>query len=118
MPDPSTPKGKRDRALLGVLSGCGLRRKEAAELDVAHLQRWDDHWAIVDLVGKARHIRTVSVPGWVKIAIDSWLTSAGASEGRLFRCACRAGKTWGNGVTERVAWHVVKDCARQAAIKN
>jgi hypothetical protein len=44
--------------------------------------------------------------------------SAPLSEGRLFRCVCRAGKTWGNGVTERVVWHVVKDCARQAAIKN
>jgi site-specific recombinase XerC len=26
VPDPSTPKGKRDRALLGILLGCGLRR--------------------------------------------------------------------------------------------
>jgi site-specific recombinase XerC len=47
VPDPSTLKGKRDRALLGVLLGCGLRRKEAAELEVAHLQRREDHWAIV-----------------------------------------------------------------------
>jgi hypothetical protein len=31
LPDPSTLKGKRDRALLAVLVGCGLRRKEAAE---------------------------------------------------------------------------------------
>src|SRR4051794_28697042 len=28
VPDPSTLKGKRDRALLGFLLGCGLRRKE------------------------------------------------------------------------------------------
>ena len=118
MPDPNTLKGKRDRALLGILLGCGLRRKEAAELDVAHLQRREDHWAIVDLVGKARHIRTVPVPDWVKGAIDSWLVSAGVSEGRVFRCVCRAGKTRGTGVTERVVWHVVKDCAKRAAIEN
>jgi site-specific recombinase XerD len=36
VPDPSTLKGKRDRALLAVLLGCGLRRKEAAEMEVAH----------------------------------------------------------------------------------
>ncbi len=89
-----TVKGKRDRALLGVLLGCGLRRKEAAELDVAHLQQRDGQWAIVDLVGKGRHIRTVPVPDWVKSAIDSWLLSGGVSEGRVFRCVCRAGKTW------------------------
>ena len=77
-----------------------------------------DHWAIVDLVGKGRHIRTVPVPDWVKSAIDSWLVSADVSEGRVFRCVCRAGKTWGDGVTERVVWHVVKDCAKRAAIEN
>jgi hypothetical protein len=46
--------------------GCGLRRKEAAELEVADLQRREEHWAIVDMVGKGRHIRTVPVPDWVK----------------------------------------------------
>jgi site-specific recombinase XerD len=116
VPDPSTLKGKRDRALLGLLLGCGLRRKEAAELDIAHLQRREDHWAIVDLVGKARHVRTVPVPDWVKNAIDTWLASAGLGEGRIFRCVCRAGKVWGDGITERVVWHVVKDCAKRAAI--
>jgi site-specific recombinase XerD len=38
VPDPNTLKGKRDRALLGILLGCGLRRREAAELNVANLQ--------------------------------------------------------------------------------
>jgi hypothetical protein len=77
-------------------------------LDLAHLQRHDDHWALVNLAGKGRHIRTVPVPDWVKSAIDSWLVSAGVSGGRVFRCVCRAGKTWGDGVTEWVVWHVVK----------
>jgi len=39
VPDPNTLKGQRDRALLGVLLGWGLRRRKAAELDLAHLQR-------------------------------------------------------------------------------
>jgi len=118
VPDPNTLKGKRDRALLGILLVCGLRRREAAELEIAHLQRREDHWAIVDLVGKGRHIRTVPLSDWVKSAIDSWLVSACVIEGRVFRCVCRAGKTWGRGVTERVVWHVVKDCAKRAAIEN
>jgi site-specific recombinase XerD len=116
VPDPSTLKGKRDRALLGILLGCGLRRREAAELEFAHIQQREGHWAIVDLVGKGRHIRTVPVPDWVKIAIDAWCESAGVSGGRVFRCVCRAGKTWGTGVTERVVWHVVKNCAKRAGI--
>src|SRR5215471_460064 len=28
-----------------------------------------------------------------------------------FRCVCRAGKIWGNGMSERVVWHVVKKYA-------
>ncbi len=116
-PNATTLKGKRDQALLAILLGCGLRRKEAAGLEVTHLQRRDDHWAIVDLIGKGRHVRTVPVPEWVKAVIDSWLFASGITKGRLFRRVCRAGKAWGEGMTERVVWHVVKDYAQQASIE-
>lgn len=111
-PSNITLKGKRDRAILAILLGCGLRRRELADLDFAHLQRREEHWAIVDLVGKGGHIRTVPVPDWVKTTIDVWTDSAGISAGNLFRCVCRAGKSWGDGVTERVVWHVVKEYAK------
>jgi len=62
---------------------------------MANLQQREDRWAIVDLVGKGRHVRTVPVPEWVKAAIDSWLACAKIADGRLFRCVCRAGKTLG-----------------------
>ena len=71
-PDPDSLKGKRDQAILAVLLGCGLRRRELAELNVAHLQRRDEHWAIIDLVGKGGHVRTVPIPEWVKNAVDVW----------------------------------------------
>src|SRR5262249_40301767 len=67
-PDKERLKGKRDRALLALLLACGLRRHEAVTLTLDHLQQREDHWAIVDLVGKAGHVRTVPVPGWVKCA--------------------------------------------------
>jgi site-specific recombinase XerD len=117
VPDATALKGKRDRALLAILLGCGLRRREAAELDIAHLQRREDRWAIVDLMGKGRHIRSVPVPDWVNAAIEVWTASAGIKKGRLFRCVCRAGKIWGDGITEKVVWHVVKYCAKGAAIE-
>ena len=110
-PGAETLKGKRDRALLSVLLGCGLRRRELAELTVDVLQRREDHWAIVDLIGKGGHIRTVPVPDWVKQTIDEWLSAAGIVSGRVFRCVCRAGKIRGNGMSERVVWHVVKKYA-------
>src|SRR5262249_28288901 len=92
---------------------CGLRRRELAELTFDHLQQREDHRAIVDLVGKAGHIRTVPVANWVKDNIDNWTRAAGIGVGRLFRCVSRSGNVWGEGMTEKVVWHVVKEFAAQ-----
>jgi site-specific recombinase XerD len=48
--------------------------------------------------------------------IDEWLAAAAITAGRLFRCVCRAGKYWGDGVTERLVWHVVKQYARKLGL--
>ena len=56
-------------------------------------------------------IRTVPVPIWVKETLDVWLAEAGVESGPLFRCVCRAGKPWGNGISEKTVWHVVKKSA-------
>lgn len=57
-------RGTCDRVLLAVLLACGLRRYEVAELTVGHPLKREDRWAIVDLVGKGGHIRTIPVPDW------------------------------------------------------
>jgi site-specific recombinase XerD len=116
-PDPETMKGKRDMALLAILLACGLRRHEAVELEVSDLQQWEDHWAIVDLIGKASHIRTIPVPDWVKDLNDGWLQSAGILSGRIFRRVTRADTVWGSGFSEKVVWHVVRQYARKAGME-
>src|SRR5579875_1496773 len=75
----------RDRAILAVLLGCGLRRAELSGLRLEHLQSRDGRWVIGDLVGKGRHLRTVPIPVWVKEAVDSWVAQAEISGGALFR---------------------------------
>ena len=109
-------KGKRDRAIFALLLGCGLRRRELTELTLDHFQRREDHWAIIDLIGKAGRVRTIPVPTWVKQTVDDWLTTADIAHGRLFRRVCRTGKIWGTEMTEKVVWHVVKQYAGKVGI--
>jgi site-specific recombinase XerD len=63
-------QGKRDRAILALLIGCGLRRAELVGLETEDFQVREEHWVIADLIGKGRHIRTVPVPAWAKRAVD------------------------------------------------
>ena len=84
LPDSGRLIGGRDRAMLAVLLGCGLRRRELTELELTDIQRREDHWAIVDLIGKGGHIRTVPMPDWVKQQIDRWRELACISTGRSF----------------------------------
>ena len=104
-------KGKRDRALLALLLACGLRRHEVAELTVDHLQQREGHWAIVDLRGKGGHVRTVPVPDWVYTELSNWVEAARINSGKVFRRVSSADKPWGDRVTEKLAWHVVREFA-------
>jgi len=83
-PDAGTVKGLRDRAIIAVLLGCGLRRSEVAALTFAHVQQRDGRWCIVDLKGKHGRIRTMPMPAWVKVAIDTWTSAVGITDGYLY----------------------------------
>jgi site-specific recombinase XerD len=102
IPTGSSVRGKRDYAMLALLLGCGLRRSELVHLTMEHLQQREQHWAIIDLVGKGGHVRTVPIPSWVKEAIDIWSTTANVRTGKLFRCVNKTGSIWGREITEKV----------------
>ncbi len=80
-PDVKTLKGIRDRALLAILIGCGLRRAEASILSFHHIKQREGRWAIVDIVGKRDKMRTVPMPSWAKACVDSWKTVAHVGSG-------------------------------------
>jgi hypothetical protein len=56
------------------------------------------------------------MPDWVKQLLDQWLTAAGITSVRRFRRVNKAGGIWGDGMTEKVVWHVVREFAAKAGI--
>ena len=115
-PDARTLKGMRDRALLAVLIGCGLRRAEAATLTFEHIQQRDGRWVLVDLIGKRDKVRSVPMPNWSKAAIDSWSRASGVGEGPVFRAVNKGDRVVGGGVTPQAIYNVIVGYAE--ALKN
>jgi site-specific recombinase XerD len=111
-------RAKRDYAMLAMLFGCGFRRSELVGLDLDEVQMRQGHWAVVDLIGKGGHIRTVPIPNWVKAALDQWIRAARVTEGRIFRAVARAGKVWGKGISQNVVWYVLKTCCERAGLEH
>lgn len=62
----------RERALIAVMCGCGLRRGEVASLRWSHYQEHAGRMCLVDLIGKGSRIRTVAVPIWAAEIIDDY----------------------------------------------
>lgn len=93
-PDVSTPLGLRDRAILALLIGAGLRRSEVVSLQVKHFERrtvTDEdgraakRWMLVGITGKHSRTRNIPVADWVKALMDQWTARASITSGYLFR---------------------------------
>jgi len=114
-PDVGTLKGLRDRAILAVLLGCGLRRAECAKLTFDHLQQREGRWVMCDLVGKGNRVRTVPMPSWCKAAIDEWAQAARIEGGRIFRAIHKGGYVNGASMTSQAIADVVHTYAVDVA---
>jgi len=97
----SSLREKRDRAIVALLIGYGLRRAELVRLGTEDFQVREEHSVIADLVGKGKHIRTVAVPVWAKRCVDEWTAAAGINGGVIFRRVSRLDKIWGAGITAK-----------------
>ena len=116
-PDPQTLTGMRDRAILAVLLGCGLRRAELLRIDVEDLEQREGRWVLPDMAGKGSRIRTVTVPAGVKARIDAWLSAAGITTGRIFRPVSKADVLAGNEIRdEKAVWRLVMRYAKATGL--
>ncbi len=117
VPDRSTVKGKRDYAILALLVGCALRRRELASLTVEDIQMRENRWVIADLRGKGGRVRTVAIPLWVKHGINAWQAAGKVEGGPLLRSISKGGKV-GDSLSDWAIWAVVTEAAKEIGIEN
>jgi site-specific recombinase XerD len=106
-PDISTLKGLRDRAILAIMIGAGLRRSEVANLTFDHIQQREGRWVIVDLIGKGNRVRTVPMPAWAKVALEEWTSIAGINSGKVFRRVNKGDNLSGESMTPQAVRDIV-----------
>ena len=115
-PDIRTIKGLRDRAILAVMLGGGLRRSEVAALTAEHVQQRDGRWVIIDLIGKGNRVRTVPIPSWTKKAIDDLVVMG--IKGALFVSIKKGGRITGQSMTPQAIRDVVNYYGKKIGVDN
>jgi site-specific recombinase XerD len=48
--------------------------------------------------------------------LSAWVAAASIQSGKLFRRVSTAGQIWGDGVSQKVVWHVVKEFAKTIGV--
>ncbi len=118
VPDRSRLKGKRDYAILAILTQSALRREEAAHLDMSHIQMREGRWVLADIRGKRGRVRTVALPAGAKAAIDDWTRAAGITSGPVFRRLTKSGRILpGEALGVWAIWNVVVASAKAIGIE-
>lgn len=112
-PDKSKPTGLRDRAILEMLYGSGLRVSELCSLQ---LQDFDDTLEIVRVTGKGDKERVVPVGSCAATAVRDYL-----AVGRPFLVKKKTGSAafisqWGKPISRKTVWLMIKEQAKRAGV--
>ena len=107
-PDKSTLKGLRDRAILALAIGTGLRRSELARLRFEQVQQRDGRWLLCDIRGKRNKVRSVPAPSWAKQALDEYSQRAGLSDGFVFVSINKGDNIAGQSISAQAIYNVIQ----------
>ncbi len=76
-----TVRNPRDLVAIGLMLHCGLRRAEAAAIEVSQVQVLDGRCLLANVMGKGRKLRSIPLQAWLFDAIFRWLEIGGIKEG-------------------------------------
>lgn len=113
---------QRDRAILALLLGCGLRRAEGADLTWDKLQQRDNRWVITDMHGKGDRVRTIPIPSWSVRLLKDWSVNGlkgvvwGTEPSRVLRSFNNEGKVNG-ALSANAIWEIVSRRAEGRGLK-
>ena len=115
---PDTLAGRRDRALLLVGFGGGLRRSELVALDVDDLAFRPDALALrAAPVGREIVLPRGAEPERCAVAAtEAWIATAGIDSGPLFRPVTRSGRVRDTRLSDKAVALVVKRAAEGAGL--
>ena len=110
--DTKTPKGLRDRAILEVLYGCGLRVSECTGLLISHVHLDE---GFVDVIGKGNKQRVVPLGEMAADAIRNYLPARTGPAARAYGDVLFLNK-FGKPLSRVYVFDLVKDRAMAAGI--
>ena len=94
--------------MVTMLIGCGLRRAELLALNLESIQQREEHWVIADLVGQRRTCPNCA-DSYVGEERRRRVDGGGGHHRRpSLRAINKAGHVWGNGMSPKVVWDVVR----------
>ena len=102
----SSPLERRDRAILEVLYGTGIRISELVGLSLGDVDLTD---RVMRVFGKGSHERVVPIGRMAADALSEWLTASGRGAARAR--ALGAARRRGGGLPERSGWAALRQGA-------
>lgn len=110
--DSKTRAGARDRALVAILYGCGLRRAELVELELAD---YDAGAGTLRIRGKGNKERGGHVASAAR-ALQAWLDVRGDAPGPIFVPVDRFDRVTPRRMTDQAVREILRRLARRAGV--
>ena len=110
----TSPAGARDLALVALLGSGGLRRSEAASLDLSH---FDEEAATLRVRGKGDKERLIYLGREALRAVLNWVGVRGADSGPLLCPVSKAGDVEHRRLSDQAVYNALRKRAREARVR-